>query len=90
MRRSVINAVRDDHDASAIPHLVEREQEREQVRASDGIPDEKAIELRAFNLFERLCRGPGVMDDGSDAGLMQGTTHCEAVYIVVVEHENAR
>ena len=27
------------------------------MRLSDGIADEKAIELRAFNLFECLCRG---------------------------------
>ena len=30
------------------------------MRLSDGIADEKAIELRAFNLFECLCRGSGV------------------------------
>ena len=41
------------------------------MRLSDGIADEKAIELRAFNLFERLCCGSGVLDDGRDAGLLQ-------------------
>ena len=85
-----MKTVRDDHNATAIPYLIEREHEREQIRARDGIADENAIEFRAFNLFERLCRGSSVMDDGSDAGLMQRTAYRDPIHNVVVDHENTR
>jgi len=60
------------------------------MRLSDGIADEKAVELRAFNLFECLCRGSGVLDDGRDAGLLQRMADREPIHIVVVEHEDTR
>jgi hypothetical protein len=48
------------------------------------------VELRAFNLFECLCRGSGVLDDGRDAGLLQRMADREPIHIVVVEHEDTR
>jgi hypothetical protein len=46
----VINTVRDDHNTSVIPHLIEREQDREQMRLSDGIADEKAAQITDYQV----------------------------------------
>jgi len=88
--RRRLDAVRDDLDPSAIADPIERQQQREQVRASSGVADVNAIVLCRFDPFDRLRCGSGVMNDAGDGGLVQRLANRKPIHVVIVDHQNPR